>query len=107
MILEVLSVLCIEVHDLLRSLLAHVLLTLVSLCISIDTAAEARTARRAALEASLRDVLFQIIRFVNEKKDHIPPVPNFEGIAFPYEITISRYSLLLWYLQRNEANTFG
>ncbi|CAA6663077.1 unnamed protein product [Spirodela intermedia] len=42
----------------------------------------------AALESSLREVLFQIVRFVDEKKDHIPPVPNLEGVSFPYEITI-------------------
>ncbi|XP_042019827.1 autophagy-related protein 101-like isoform X1 [Salvia splendens] len=60
--------------------------------IVVDPGAEERTARRAALEASLRDVLFQIIRFVNEKKDHIPPVPNLEGVSFPYEITISSSS---------------
>ncbi|KAL6526192.1 hypothetical protein OROMI_029832 [Orobanche minor] len=57
-----------------------------------DTAAEARSARRGALESSLRDVLFQIIRFVNEKKDHVPPIPNLEGVSFPYEITISSSS---------------
>ncbi|XP_008792602.1 autophagy-related protein 101 [Phoenix dactylifera] len=51
-------------------------------------ALEERTSRRAALESSLREVLFQIIRFVNEKKDHLPPIPNQEGISFPYEITI-------------------
>ncbi|KAL3725949.1 hypothetical protein ACJRO7_030915 [Eucalyptus globulus] len=45
--------------------------------------------RRAALEASLRDVLFQIIRFVNDKKEHVPPIPNREGvISFPYEIIL-------------------
>ncbi|KAL6572904.1 hypothetical protein OROHE_002380 [Orobanche hederae] len=59
-----------------------------------DTAAEARSARRGALESSLRDVLFQIIRFVNEKKDHVPPIPNLEGVSFPYEITISSGFLL-------------
>lgn len=58
---------------------------------AFNPAVEARGARRAALEASLRDVLFQIIKFVNEKKDHVPSIPNVEGIPFPYEITISRY----------------
>ncbi|XP_068655103.1 autophagy-related protein 101 [Aristolochia californica] len=53
-----------------------------------ESALEERSIRRAALEASLREVLFQIIKFVNEKKDHIPPVPNLEGVTFPYEITI-------------------
>ncbi|GMP96409.1 hypothetical protein CsSME_00045069 [Camellia sinensis var. sinensis] len=49
--------------------------------------------RRAALEASLREVLFQIIKFVNEKKDHVPPIPNLEGVSFPYEITVSRMKI--------------
>ncbi|KAF6177056.1 hypothetical protein GIB67_015931 [Kingdonia uniflora] len=53
-----------------------------------ETALEDRGVRRAALEASLREVLFQIIKFVNDKKDHIPPVPNLERVTYPYEITI-------------------
>ncbi|EPS63457.1 hypothetical protein M569_11329 [Genlisea aurea] len=52
-------------------------------------AGEVRTARRAALENSLREVMFQIIRFVNDKKDHIPPIPNLDGVSFPYDIAIS------------------
>lgn len=56
---------------------------------------EERSARRAALEASLCEVLFQIIKFVNDKKDHVPPIPNLEGvISFPYEITIPRWVAL-------------
>lgn len=58
---------------------------------SKEGALEERSVRRAALEASLREVLFQIIKFVNEKKDHVPPIPNIEGVvSFPYEITIPR-----------------
>ncbi|KAG2724573.1 hypothetical protein I3760_01G024300 [Carya illinoinensis] len=54
-----------------------------------ESALEETNARRAALEASLREALFQIIKFVNEKKDHVPPIPNPEGVVyFPYEITI-------------------
>lgn len=53
-----------------------------------ETALDGRSARKTALEAALQDVLFQIIKFVNEKKDHIPPIPTCEGISFPYEITI-------------------
>ncbi|XP_021723135.1 autophagy-related protein 101-like [Chenopodium quinoa] len=56
--------------------------------IDSEGASEERSARRAAIEVSLREVLFQIIKFVNEKKDHIPPIPSREGISFPYEITI-------------------
>ncbi|ESR39060.1 Autophagy-related protein 101 [Citrus sinensis] len=52
-----------------------------------ESASEERSVHRAALEASLRDVLFQIIKFVNEKKDHVPSIS--EGVIyFPYEITI-------------------
>lgn len=58
---------------------------------TIESALEESTARRAGLEASLREVLFQIIKFVNEKKDHVPPIPNRDGvITYPYEITIPR-----------------
>lgn len=53
-----------------------------------DAMMEERNARHAALELALRDVLFQIIRLVNEKKDHIPPVLNTDVVSFPYEITI-------------------
>jgi autophagy-related protein 101 len=54
-----------------------------------ECSVEERNARRTSLEASLRDVLFQIIRFVNDKKEHVPPIPNREGaISFPYEITL-------------------
>ncbi|KAI3794077.1 hypothetical protein L1987_36702 [Smallanthus sonchifolius] len=48
---------------------------------------ESASGRRATLESSLHEVLFQIIKFVNEKKDHFPPIPNMEGVSFPYEIT--------------------
>ncbi|XP_022132990.1 autophagy-related protein 101 [Momordica charantia] len=48
-----------------------------------------RSIRRTTLEASLREVLFQVIKFVNEKKDHVPPIPSPECVVlFPYEITI-------------------
>ncbi|KAL5557131.1 hypothetical protein UlMin_039367 [Ulmus minor] len=54
-----------------------------------ESVLEERNVRRAALEASLREVLFQIIKFVNEKKDHLPPIPSREGVVcYPYEITI-------------------
>nr|XP_016490894.1 PREDICTED: autophagy-related protein 101-like isoform X1 [Nicotiana tabacum] len=55
-----------------------------------ESASEERNAQRSGLESSLREVLFQIIKFGNEK-DHIPSVPNIEGASFPFEITISRF----------------
>ncbi|GKU94667.1 hypothetical protein SLEP1_g8127 [Rubroshorea leprosula] len=51
-----------------------------------ESESEERSVRRAALEASIREVMFQIIKFANEKKDHVPSIS--EGIIhFPYEIT--------------------
>lgn len=53
-----------------------------------ETLMEERNKRDAVLQASLRDVLFQILQLVNDKKDHIPPVSNSNVVSFPYEITI-------------------
>ncbi|CAL9173525.1 unnamed protein product [Musa hybrid cultivar] len=52
-----------------------------------ENAFEESKSRCAALESSLREVLFQIIKFVNEKKDHIPPLQNSEIVSYPYEIS--------------------
>lgn len=48
-------------------------------------AVEETSTRRAALEASINEVLFQIIKFANEKKDHIPAIPD---RIFNHEIMI-------------------
>uniref|UniRef100_A0A0E0RGM8 cellulase n=1 Tax=Oryza rufipogon TaxID=4529 RepID=A0A0E0RGM8_ORYRU len=48
-------------------------------------ALEESSSRRAALESSIHEVLFQIINFANEKKDHIPPIPD---RIFNHEISI-------------------
>lgn len=66
----------------------------------VESASEERIARRAALEASLREVLFQIVKFVNEKKDHVPPITD--ATHFPYEITIPRSALFSDYLSLME-----
>lgn len=58
-----------------------------------EGASEERSVRREALEASLREVLFQIIKFVNEKKDHVPAI-NDGVVYFPHEITIPRLVML-------------
>ncbi|XP_064960698.1 autophagy-related protein 101-like isoform X3 [Musa acuminata AAA Group] len=50
-------------------------------------ASEESSSRHAALESSLCEVLFQIIRFADEKKDHIPTVQNSEIISFPFGIS--------------------
>lgn len=55
---------------------------------SAEIMMEDKIKRDAALETSLREVLFQIWEMVNEKKDHIPPVLNSHIVSFPYEIRI-------------------
>ncbi|KAK9670429.1 hypothetical protein RND81_13G201500 [Saponaria officinalis] len=69
-----------------------------------ESSSEDRSAQRIAKEVSLREVLFQIIKFVNEKKDHIPPIPSREGISFPYEITIPRHYVRDGYDQEDASN---
>lgn len=52
---------------------------------------EELSSRRTLLEQSLQEVLFQIIKFVNEKKDHVPPIND--GVIYcPFEITFPRYT---------------
>ncbi|CAD6251161.1 unnamed protein product [Miscanthus lutarioriparius] len=51
-------------------------------------ALEETSTRRAALESSVNEVLFQIINFANEKKDHIPAIPD---RIFNHEIMIPRF----------------
>eukprot|EP00245_Coleochaete_scutata_P005555 TRINITY_DN19205_c0_g1_i1.p1 TRINITY_DN19205_c0_g1~~TRINITY_DN19205_c0_g1_i1.p1 ORF type:complete len:220 (+),score=55.91 TRINITY_DN19205_c0_g1_i1:109-768(+) len=55
---------------------------------SADAVMEEKQQQQAALEAALRDVILQILRVVNEKKDHIPPVISSDIAPFPYEIII-------------------
>jgi hypothetical protein len=52
---------------------------------------EKESKKDLTLETSLREVLFQILQLVNEKKDHIPPVSNSNIVSFPYEISIPRF----------------
>ena len=56
----------------------------------LENASEESSSRHAALESSLCEVLFQIIRFADEKKDHIPTVQNSEIISFPFGISTPR-----------------
>uniref|UniRef100_A0A0E0MLX0 Autophagy-related protein 101 n=1 Tax=Oryza punctata TaxID=4537 RepID=A0A0E0MLX0_ORYPU len=61
--------------------------TLWSHVMTLGQALEESSSRRAALESSIHEVLFQIINFANEKKDHIPPIPD---RIFNHEISIPR-----------------
>jgi len=60
--------------------------------ILLGNALEETSSRRAALESSINEVLFQIINFANEKKDHIPAIPD---RIFNHEIMIPRWVLHL------------
>lgn len=48
-----------------------------------------RTRRHAKLQAAMEDVMTAIVRLVNDKKDHIPPVTSPAVLTFPFEITIA------------------
>lgn len=44
--------------------------------------------RQVRLQSLLRVVLTQILKHVNDKKEHIPPVVSSDTVTFPYEINI-------------------
>jgi hypothetical protein len=45
--------------------------------------------KQVRLQSLLRLVLTQILKHVNDKKEHIPPVVSSDTVTFPYEINIS------------------
>jgi len=45
--------------------------------------------KQVRLQSLLRLVLAQILKHVNDKKEHIPPVVSSDAVTFPYEINIS------------------
>jgi hypothetical protein len=50
--------------------------------------AAARAARHAALETALSGALMYILRTVNERKEHIPPVVSGGVVSFPFDIAL-------------------
>eukprot|EP00887_Chlorella_sp_A99_P001068 scaffold14.g1068.t1 len=48
-----------------------------------------RAQRKQAVQAALEDCLATIVRAVNEKKDHIPPVVSGSAVTFPFDITVA------------------
>ena len=52
------------------------------------SAAAARAERHAALEAALQGAILYILRTVNERKEHIPPVVSGGTVSFPFEIEL-------------------
>ena len=67
---------------------------------------EEGNSRHTTLETSLGEVMFQIIKFVNEKRDYSPPVPNLEGVSYPYDITIPRSVLCTFPPFSSDPNAF-
>jgi autophagy-related protein 101 len=53
-----------------------------------SAAAEERAARHAALETALSSALVYILRTVNERKEHIPPVVSGGVVSFPFDIAL-------------------
>ncbi|CAG8695179.1 15975_t:CDS:2, partial [Cetraspora pellucida] len=43
---------------------------------------------RKEMDRQLSACLFKIIRYVNDKKDHIPPITSLDANPFPYQIAI-------------------
>ena len=48
-----------------------------------------RGKRSAALQGELEDRLTEVVRSVNERKDHIPPVVSPATVTFPFEIALA------------------
>lgn len=51
--------------------------------------AQARSQRMSKAQRALEELMTLVVRFVNDKKDHIPPVVSSSTITFPFEISIS------------------
>ena len=48
-----------------------------------------RAKRHAKLQAAVEGALTFVLRTVNEKRDHIPPVTSTGILTFPFEITVA------------------
>ncbi|KXZ47205.1 hypothetical protein GPECTOR_37g211 [Gonium pectorale] len=51
--------------------------------------AQARAARAARLQSALEEQLALVVRRVNDRRDHLPPVLNASATTFPFDITFS------------------
>jgi len=52
------------------------------------SASSARAQRQAKLQAALEELLTAIVRIVNDKKEHIPPVVSANTLTFPFDISV-------------------
>lgn len=48
-----------------------------------------RAQRKERLQSDLEAAIATIVRTVNEKKDHIPPVVSSAAVTFPFDISIA------------------
>lgn len=54
-----------------------------------------RQQRHSRLESALESLLTHIVRLVNEKKEHVPPVVVSNTLTFPFDISIAGCVTLL------------
>lgn len=52
-------------------------------------ASSLRAQRRQRVQAALEECLTAVVRHVNEKRDHIPPVVSASAVTFPFDITVA------------------
>ncbi|GIL84135.1 hypothetical protein Vretimale_11086 [Volvox reticuliferus] len=50
---------------------------------------QVRAARQARLQSALEEQLTLVVRRVNDRRDHIPPVLSTSAVTFPFDITFS------------------
>ncbi|GFR42788.1 hypothetical protein Agub_g3751 [Astrephomene gubernaculifera] len=50
---------------------------------------QVRAARAARLQAALEEQLALVVRRVNDRRDHLPPVLSSAAVTFPFDITFS------------------
>lgn len=57
---------------------------------TVETSAcgDRRATHHQALQKDVEDKVMQILKYVNEKKDHIPPVVTSGIVSFPFEISL-------------------
>ncbi|KAL4419641.1 hypothetical protein ABPG77_008582 [Micractinium sp. CCAP 211/92] len=48
-----------------------------------------RAQRRQRAQAAIEECLTSVVRHVNEKRDHIPPVVSGSAVTFPFAITVA------------------
>ncbi|GLC42779.1 hypothetical protein PLESTB_001417200 [Pleodorina starrii] len=54
-----------------------------------QAASQVRAARQARLQSALEEQLGIVVRRVNDRRDHIPPVLSASAVTFPFDISIS------------------